>query len=172
METRRPPTTSLLLQRRQRGRPHHSRYRHGHRRGALALPDVVDVDIHIDGLIRGSRASRSSSSETSTGPTIRADYLQDVIASTSCPILVAVTGDVIDGFVPDLGPQLAPLKRLQSKLGTFAVTGNHEYYWRGSEWVDFFGSELGMRVRATSTSCSNLRGIYARRGARPARRAT
>ena len=118
-------------------------------RGALALPDVVDVDIHIDGLDpRLEGLTIVQLSDIHVGPTIRADYLQGIVDRVNelSPDLVAVTGDVIDGFVPDLGPQLAPLKRLQSKLGTFAVTGNHEYYWRGSEWVDFFGSELGMRV--------------------------
>ena len=113
-------------------------------RGALKLPDVIDVDVHIDGLDpRLEGLTIVQLSDIHVGPTIRGDYLQGIVDRVNelSPDLVAITGDVIDGFVPDLGPQLAPLKQLQSAMGTFAVTGNHEYYWRGSEWVDFFGGE-------------------------------
>jgi predicted MPP superfamily phosphohydrolase len=50
------------------------------------------------------------------------------------PDLVAVTGDLVDGSVTDLGPHVAALRNLGSRFGTFFITGNHEYYSGDEEW--------------------------------------
>lgn len=52
------------------------------------------------------------------------------------PDMLAVTGDIADGFVDRLAPQLAELDRLKARHGVFFVTGNHEYYWNRFEWLD------------------------------------
>jgi predicted MPP superfamily phosphohydrolase len=52
------------------------------------------------------------------------------------PDLVAITGDLVDGNVDDLRPQVAPLARLRAKEGVFFVTGNHEYYHGGEAWSE------------------------------------
>ena len=49
--------------------------------------------------------------------------------------LVAITGDLVDGSVPELAPHVAPLAGLRSRDGTFFVTGNHEYYSGAAAWV-------------------------------------
>src|SRR6266571_1967914 len=49
--------------------------------------------------------------------------------------LVAVTGDVADGLVPDLREHVAPLGRLRAPHGAYFVTGNHEYYWDVRGWI-------------------------------------
>ncbi|HET6923623.1 MAG TPA: metallophosphoesterase, partial [Anaeromyxobacteraceae bacterium] len=51
------------------------------------------------------------------------------------PDLVAITGDLVDGGVPELGAAVAELSRLRSRWGTFFVTGNHEYYSGVEPWL-------------------------------------
>ncbi|GIJ59716.1 metallophosphoesterase [Virgisporangium aurantiacum] len=59
--------------------------------------------------------------------------------------LVAVVGDLVDGSVAELGPAAEPLADLESKHGSFFVTGNHEYFSGYAEWIDEVDS-LGLRV--------------------------
>lgn len=50
--------------------------------------------------------------------------------------IIALTGDMTDGTVAQLGERLAPLMQLQAKYGRFFVTGNHEYYTEKAEnWL-------------------------------------
>ena len=46
----------------------------------------------------------------------------------TAPDLVAIVGDLVDGTVDELGPAAEPLRDLDSREGTFFVTGNHEYF--------------------------------------------
>ncbi|GAA2374315.1 metallophosphoesterase [Nonomuraea africana] len=50
---------------------------------------------------------------------------------------VAIVGDLVDGTVAELGPLAEPLKDLQSRYGSYFVTGNHEYYTANGpgEWM-------------------------------------
>ena len=50
--------------------------------------------------------------------------------------MVAITGDVVDGSVRDLAQHTEPLARLESRHGTYVVTGNHEYYSGVHAWID------------------------------------
>jgi len=59
--------------------------------------------------------------------------------------MVAVTGDLVDGTVQELAHHVAPLAQLNSRHGTFFVTGNHEYYSGAHAWVDEL-RRLGLRV--------------------------
>jgi predicted MPP superfamily phosphohydrolase len=81
------------------------------------------------------------------GPTIGREFLEDVVARTNAlePDLVAITGDLVDGSVEELGALVAPLRDLVAKDGVFFVTGNHEYYSGVDEWVEHLGT-LGVRV--------------------------
>jgi hypothetical protein len=76
-------------------------------------------------------------SDLHVGSTIRRSFVDRVVdrANDLAPDLVAVTGDVADGFVPELRDHVAPLGRLRAPLGTFFVTGNHEYYWDPRGWM-------------------------------------
>ena len=49
--------------------------------------------------------------------------------------MIAITGDLVDGSVGELGPHVASLSELSSRHGTFFVTGNHEYYSGVHAWV-------------------------------------
>lgn len=59
--------------------------------------------------------------------------------------LVAITGDLVDGSVAQLGEHVAPLSALKSRYGTFFVTGNHEYYSGADAWIEKL-RQLNMRV--------------------------
>jgi len=101
-------------------------------------PRVVRVTIPIEDLpadLAGLRIVQIS--DLHVGPTIRRRFVEWVVDATNAlaPDLVAVTGDVADGFVPELREHVAPLARLRAPLGRFFVTGNHEYYWDPRGWT-------------------------------------
>jgi uncharacterized protein len=76
-------------------------------------------------------------SDVHVGPTIRQDYLQRIVTRVNAlgADVVAITGDLVDGRVAELAPHVAPLAGLQSRHGTFFVTGNHEYYSGAHAWI-------------------------------------
>ena len=81
------------------------------------------------------------------GPTIRAGYIQRIVDRVNRlePDAVAITGDIVDGPVSELGPHVAPLGGLRSRHGSFFVTGNHEYYAGAGPWLAEV-RRLGIRV--------------------------
>ncbi|GGP03570.1 metallophosphoesterase [Nonomuraea glycinis] len=60
--------------------------------------------------------------------------------------VVAIVGDLVDGSVERLGALARPLRGLESRYGSYFVTGNHEYYTVNGpgEWIEELG-ELGVR---------------------------
>ncbi|WP_067186088.1 metallophosphoesterase [Microtetraspora niveoalba] len=60
--------------------------------------------------------------------------------------VVTIVGDLVDGTVAELGDLAAPLRHLESRYGSYFVTGNHEYYTAGGpqEWIEELNS-LGVR---------------------------
>ncbi|MDB5821010.1 MAG: serine/threonine protein phosphatase [Rhizobacter sp.] len=86
-------------------------------------------------------------SDIHVGPTIKGGYVTSIVTAVNAlgADLVAITGDLVDGSVADLGPHVAPLSGLVSRHGTFFVTGNHEYYSGAYAWIDEV-RRLGIRV--------------------------
>ncbi len=85
-------------------------------------------------------------SDIHIGPLTGVDHAQrivQVINSVNAD-LVCVVGDMVDGSVAELGRFAAPLGGIDSRRGTFFVTGNHEYYSGYEQWVDEV-ARLGMR---------------------------
>ncbi|WP_137724127.1 metallophosphoesterase [Prescottella subtropica] len=62
------------------------------------------------------------------------------------PDLILLGGDLVDGTVTKVGPDLAPLADLHAPLGVFGVSGNHEFYaGDGGRWLDLWDT-LGIRT--------------------------
>lgn len=60
--------------------------------------------------------------------------------------VVAIVGDLVDGTVAELGALAKPLQSLESRYGSYFVTGNHEYYTANGpqEWIQEL-DQLGVR---------------------------
>jgi predicted MPP superfamily phosphohydrolase len=109
---------------------------------------VVRVDVPIADLppeLNGFSIAQIS--DVHVGPTIRKPYLEaivDVVNRLDAD-MVAITGDLVDGSVPELAEHVAPLTGLRSRVGSFFVTGNHEYYSGAAAWVEEL-RRLGLTV--------------------------
>jgi predicted MPP superfamily phosphohydrolase len=86
-------------------------------------------------------------SDIHVGPTIGRAFIEQLVARVNAlkPDLVAITGDLVDGSVAELGPLVAPLRDLRAKDGVFFCTGNHEYYSGVEDWLRYLPT-LGVRV--------------------------
>src|SRR4029077_4875788 len=64
-------------------------------------------------------------------------FVERVVHTTNglAPDLIALTGDVADGFPPAPADDGAAPAALSAPLGKYFVTGNHEYYWDAAGWV-------------------------------------
>jgi predicted MPP superfamily phosphohydrolase len=109
---------------------------------------VVPVEVPVAGLppaLHGFTVAQIS--DVHVGPTIRHGYLQRIVDTVNRlgADMVAVTGDLVDGSVAQLGAHVAPLAGLRSRHGTFFVTGNHEYYSGAHAWIEAL-RRLGLTV--------------------------
>ena len=115
---------------------------------ARRLAEVRQVSIPLTSLpeaLDGFRIVQLS--DIHLGPTIKGDYLQGIVERCNelRPDLVAITGDLVDGLTSMLQEDVAPLTSLQSRHGTFFVTGNHEYYWDALTWSELLQT-MGIHV--------------------------
>jgi predicted MPP superfamily phosphohydrolase len=109
---------------------------------------VKNVDIPVSGLpaaLEGFTIVQIT--DIHVGPTIRGPYVQGIVEAVNRlkPDVVAITGDLVDGSVAELGAHVAPLSRLVARHGSFFVTGNHEYYSGALPWIAEL-RRLGIRV--------------------------
>ena len=109
---------------------------------------VVQVDVPIANLpeaLQGFTVAQIS--DIHVGPTIKTHYLQRIVDRVNGlnANMVAITGDLVDGSVAELGQHIAPLAQLRSTHGSFFVTGNHEYYSGAHSWIDALRA-LGLKV--------------------------
>ena len=109
---------------------------------------VVQVDVPIANLpqtLQGFTVAQIS--DIHIGPTIKSQYLQRIVDRVNGlkANMVAITGDLVDGSVKELGHHIAPLAQLASTHGTFFVTGNHEYYSGAQSWIAAL-RKLGVQV--------------------------
>ena len=86
-------------------------------------------------------------SDIHVGATIKRGWVEAMVgrANSLNADVIAITGDVVDGTVAQLGAHTAPLGSLRARHGVFLVTGNHEYYSGALPWVAEF-SRIGLTV--------------------------
>lgn len=80
-------------------------------------------------------------SDLHAGASVYADQVARVVDFTNDlrPDAVFLVGDTVDAPLQRIAERVAPLRYLHSRLGTFLVTGNHEYYYGSwSEWARHF----------------------------------
>lgn len=110
---------------------------------AFAPPVVTELAVRIPKLPRALEGlSIVQLTDIHVGPFIRREFMDELVrrANALKPDLVAITGDLVDGDVPTLGPSVAALGNLEARFGRFFVTGNHDYSSGDDEWVAFLGT--------------------------------
>ncbi|HPU84207.1 MAG TPA: metallophosphoesterase [Candidatus Latescibacteria bacterium] len=117
-------------------------------REARRTPDVVDVSVPIPGLSdqwHGYKIAQIS--DTHVGPSIRRRQMETIVETVNSlrPDAIVITGDLADGFVPDLRTHVAPIANLSAPDGVYFVTGNHEYFWDLDRWLGTV-REMGIAV--------------------------
>jgi predicted MPP superfamily phosphohydrolase len=98
---------------------------------ALGPPDLLHVPVRLrklDPVFNGFRIAVVS--DIHLGPLSGRAHTERIVRmiNETAPDLVAIVGDLVDGTVEELGPAAEPLRDLESREGTFFVTGNHEYF--------------------------------------------
>jgi len=116
--------------------------------GARRRARVVNVEVPLANLppaLQGFAIAQIS--DVHVGAQIKRPYVDAIVDAVNAlhADLIAVTGDLVDGSVPDLAQHIAPLGRLSARHGAFLVTGNHEYYSGEGPWTAEF-RRLGLRV--------------------------
>ncbi|RIK58875.1 hypothetical protein DCC62_29185 [candidate division KSB1 bacterium] len=105
---------------------------------ARRKPRVVEVAIplqHLPEELHGFRIVQLS--DLHVGETIKRKFVESVVAQVQqlAPDMIAFTGDLADGLVPNLRDEVAPLANLSARYGKFYITGNHEYYSGAEPWL-------------------------------------
>jgi predicted MPP superfamily phosphohydrolase len=109
---------------------------------------LVEVSVPLPGLppdFDGYRIAQIT--DIHVGPTIKREYVEMVADEVNRlhADMIALTGDLIDGSVPGLRDEVAPLRDLDAPDGKYFVTGNHEYYSGVTPWIDEVG-RMGFTV--------------------------
>lgn len=115
---------------------------------ALGGPRAEEVVVRMPGLHRDLEGFRIAQiSDLHVGRNIRRTYVERVVerGRALAPDLIAFTGDMVDGTVERLAPDVAPLGELAAGDRAFFVLGNHDCYSGAHEWIAHFRG-LGVRV--------------------------
>jgi predicted MPP superfamily phosphohydrolase len=125
---------------------------------AYAPPEISEVVLKLPKLPRALDGfTIAHLTDLHVGGLIEKRFIADRVARCNAfkPDLVAITGDLVDGSVPALGAAVFELTKLQSRFGSYFVTGNHEYYSGDEAWCEQL-SQWGMGVlRNRSVSIGN-----------------
>lgn len=115
---------------------------------AIKALHVNDVEVPVAAraaALRGVRIVQVT--DIHVGPTIKKDFMEAMVAKINAleADVVAITGDLVDGSVANLGEHVAPLGKIKARYGVYFVPGNHEYYSGLLDWTKFLDG-LGIRV--------------------------
>ena len=115
---------------------------------ARRVAPVVEVEVPLAGLAKELEGfTIAQISDIHVGQTIKRSFVEAIVDRVNLlkADMIAITGDVVDGSVQDLAHHTEPLARLESRHGTYFVTGNHEYYSGVHAWIGEL-ERLGARV--------------------------
>ena len=115
---------------------------------ALRPPGVRRVEVRLERWPRAlGRFRIVQISDLHLGLLLGRRFLEEVVARANAldPDLVAITGDLADGDVREIGALAEPLRNLASRHGSYFVTGNHDHYSGADPWTERI-RELGIRV--------------------------
>lgn len=116
-------------------------------RSALRLPGTRRVEVTLERWPRALDGFRVVQlSDLHLGPMLGRRFAEGVVARANelDADLVAITGDLVDGEVSEIGPLAEPFRDLRSRHGSYFVTGNHDHYSGADPWTDRV-RELGIR---------------------------
>jgi predicted MPP superfamily phosphohydrolase len=101
--------------------------------------DIEEIVVPILDLPRDLQGFRIAQfTDIHVGPTVKRNYVQGIVEQVNGleADVIAFTGDLVDGSVPGLRDDVAPLENLSARHGTFFITGNHEYYSGALPWIE------------------------------------
>jgi predicted MPP superfamily phosphohydrolase len=100
-------------------------------------PAVSEVAIRLRGLPRELDGfTIVQLSDVHAGQSVHEAWMGELADRCAAmrPDLFVVTGDLVDGSVPQLGGVVARLQKIQAREGSWFVTGNHDYYAGADAW--------------------------------------
>ncbi len=109
---------------------------------------IHEVTVRLAGLPKSMEGfTIAQLSDLHIGAVLQEKFVDDLVARTNGfkPDLVAITGDLVDGKPEDIGRFVTRLTGLQSKTGTFFVSGNHDHYAGWDAWSKHL-TNMGVRV--------------------------
>jgi predicted MPP superfamily phosphohydrolase len=115
---------------------------------AFHPPDVTELNVRLPMLPKALDGFRIVQiSDIHVGDILHARFLRALVDRCNAlrPDLMAVTGDLVDGSVKQLGSTVSELQRLKARYGTAFCMGNHEYYSGDVAWEGAL-TQMGLTV--------------------------
>jgi hypothetical protein len=122
---------------------------------AFHPPDVRDIPVRLPGLPKALEGfTLVQLTDIHIGGVLQRRFVDELVARTNAlkPDLIAITGDLVDGSVAELGAFVAGFGNLRARYGSFFVTGNHDYYSGANAWVAFLEGQGLTVLRNRSVS--------------------
>lgn len=115
---------------------------------ALRAPQLRRVEVSLERWptpLDGFRIVQIS--DIHFGPLLDRRFAEELVRRCNAltPDLIAITGDLVDGPVRHVGPDVLPLAGLRATHGVFFITGNHDYFSGADAWAELVRS-LGITV--------------------------
>ena len=125
-------------------------------------PRIKEVDIFIEGL--KEELSIVQVSDVHIGKSLGKAFMDDIVREINRldADIVAITGDLIDMPVGQIGDKLNALREIQSSAGVYFVPGNHEYFYGVNEimaYLEFLGVNVLDNRSVNIGGVLNLAGV-------------
>lgn len=120
---------------------------------ALSVPGVTEIELRFPDLptaLDGYRIAQISDLHASgVARRWRTEAIVDK-ANALSPDVICLTGDIADGSVAERLADVEPLRRLVSRDGVYAVSGNHEFFYDFESWKLAYA---GLGVHVLENAC-------------------